>query len=62
MSRKVKDIQPLVSPETMEKILATRRSVTPEDFYREVARHTGQPTRPARKLVVRNGQRLWVST
>jgi len=62
MNPQPKPIRPLVSPETMEKIVSTQHSISPEEFYEEVAKHTGKPTRSARKLVLRNGRKIWVSS
>jgi hypothetical protein len=61
MSQETKPIQPLISREMMEKIVSSRRSITSEKFYEEVANHTGKPTRSARKAVYRNGRKIWVS-
>lgn len=55
-------IGPLVSAEMMEKIVSSRRSISSEEFDRQVATHIGKPTRPARKLVFKNGRKVWVAS
>jgi hypothetical protein len=57
-----KPIRPLVSPETMEKIVSSRRSISSEEFDRQVETHTGKPTRPAKKPVYKNGRKVWVAS
>ena len=57
-----KPIRPLVSPETMEKIVSSRRSISSEEFDRQVENHTGKPTRPAKKSVYKNGRKVWVAS
>lgn len=55
-----KPIRPLVSPEMMEKIISSQRSISSEEFYEEVAKHTGKPIRKAKMLVHKNGRKVWV--
>ena len=57
-----KPIRPLVSPEMMEKIVSSRRSISSEEALQEMARHLGKPLSPARKLVLKNGRKVWVSS
>ena len=57
-----KPIRPLVSPETMEKIVSSRRSISSEEALQEMARHLGKPLLPARKLVLKNGRKVWVAS
>lgn len=56
-----KKIKPLISPEKMEQILSSRRSITSEEAMKEMAIHTGRPIRPAYKKVFENGETLRVS-
>lgn len=46
----------------MEKIVSSRRSISSEEFDRQVEIHTGKPTRLARKLVLKNGRKVWVAS
>lgn len=62
MPPKPQPIRPLVSPETMEKIVSSRRSISSEDALQEMARHLGKPLSPAKKPVLRNGRKVWVSS
>lgn len=62
MTSPPKPIRPLVSPETMKKIVSSRRSISSEEALQEMARHVGKPLSPARKLVSKNGREVWVSS
>lgn len=62
MSSPEKKIKPLVSKEMMEKIVSSRRSITSEEFYRQVETHLGKPTRSAKKVIYKNGRKFWVSS
>ena len=55
-------IRPLVAPEMMEEIASSRRSISSEEFDRQVEAHTGKPTRPAKKPVYKNGRKVWVAS
>lgn len=57
-----KPIRPLVSLETMEKIVSSRRSISSEEALQEMSRHLGRPLLPARKLVLKNGRKVWISS
>lgn len=61
MNKQTPTIKLLISKEKMEAIVSSQRSITSEEFYRQVAIHTGKPTHHARKLVFVNGQRRWVA-
>ena len=54
-------ITPLLSKEKLERILSNRRSLTSSEAYLEVETHLGRRLSPARKPVLRNGRKLWVS-
>lgn len=56
-----KKLPPLVSPEKMEQILSSRRSMTSEEAANARAIHTGRPIRPAYKKVFVDGEALRVS-
>lgn len=51
---------PLLTKEQMEKILSSRRSVTSEEAYQQIATHLGRLRSPGRKKVCVNGQEIWV--
>lgn len=51
---------PLLTKEQMERILSSRRSVTSEEFDRQMVAFLGRPPLPARKKVCVNGQEIWV--
>lgn len=53
-------VKPLLSPEQMERILSSRRSITSEEVYRQIAEHLGRPNRPGRRKEIRNGKEVWV--
>lgn len=53
-------VKPLLSPEQMKRILSSRRSITSEEAYRQIAEHLGRPNRPGRKKEIRNGKEVWV--
>ena len=54
-------ITPLLSKEKLERILSSRRLLTSEEAYREVEKHLGHRLSPARKPVLRDGRKTWVS-
>jgi hypothetical protein len=45
----------------MREILSSRRSISSEEFKKQVEAHLGRPHVPARKPVSFNGQTVWVS-
>lgn len=51
---------PLLTQEQMERILSSRRSITSEEFDRQMEAFLGRPPSPARKKVCVNGQDVWV--
>lgn len=51
---------PLLTKEQMERILSSRRSLTSEEAYQQIATHLGRPRSPGRKKVSVNGQEVWV--
>lgn len=51
---------PLLTLEQMERILSSRRSITSEEFYRQVEAHLGRPRSPGRKKTFVNGREVWV--
>ncbi|HEY1048322.1 MAG TPA: hypothetical protein VGE39_01150 [Prosthecobacter sp.] len=51
---------PLLTKEQMERILSSRRSITSEEAYQQIATHMGRPRSPGRKKVSVNGQDVWV--
>jgi len=51
---------PLLTPEQMERILSSRRSITSEEFYQQVEAHLGRPRSPGRKKTSVNGREVWV--
>jgi hypothetical protein len=53
-------VKPLLSAERMERILSARRSITSEDFRRQVAEHLGRPPSPGRRKAFVNGREVWV--
>lgn len=53
-------VKPLLTPEQMERILSSRRSITSEEAYRQIETHLGRPRSPGRKKVCVNGQDVWV--
>jgi hypothetical protein len=53
-------VKPLLSPEQMERILSSRRSITLEDFRQQVSAHLGRPPSPARRKTFVNGREVWV--
>ncbi len=53
-------VRPLVSAEQMARILASRRSISSEEAYRQMAEHVGRPLSPGRKKTSVNGQTVWV--
>ena len=54
-------VRPLVSEERMREILSSRRSISSEEFKKQVEAHLGRPLVPGRKPVYFNGQTVWVS-
>jgi hypothetical protein len=54
-------IRPLISEERMQEILSSRRSISSEEFKKQVEAHLGRPLVPGRKPVSFNGQTVWVS-
>jgi hypothetical protein len=54
-------VRPLISEERMREILSSRRSISSEEFKKQVEAHLGRPHVPARKPVSFNGQTVWVS-
>lgn len=46
---------PLLTPEQMERILSSRRSITSKEFYRQVEAHLGRPSSPGRRQTFVNG-------
>lgn len=52
---------PLLSKEKMAWILSHKRSLTSVQAYQEMSLHLGRPLSPARKPVLRNGRKVWVS-
>jgi hypothetical protein len=53
-------IRPLISEEQMRQILSSQRSITSEEFKKQVEAHLGRPLLPGRKQVSLNGQTVWV--
>ncbi len=53
-------VKPLLSAEQMARILSARRSITSEDFRRQVAAHLGRPLSPGRRKAFVNGREVWV--
>lgn len=53
-------VKPLLTPEQMERVLSSRRSVTSAEFRQQVEKHLGRPLLPARKKTFVNGQPVWV--
>jgi hypothetical protein len=53
-------VKPLLSPEQMERILSSRRSITSEEAYRQMEAHLGRPRSPGRKKAFVNGREVWV--
>jgi len=53
-------VKPLLSAEQMARILSARRSITSEDFRRQVESHLGRPLSPGRRKVFVNGREVWV--
>lgn len=51
---------PLLTKEQMERILSSRRSITSEEAYQQIATHLGRPRSPGRKKVSVNGREVWV--
>ena len=49
-------IRPLVTREEMERVLSQQRSITSEEFYRQVEAHLGRPMQLSRKLSFVNGR------
>lgn len=45
----------------MQEILSSRRSISSEEFKKQVEAHLGRPLVPGRKPVSFNGQTVWVS-
>jgi hypothetical protein len=54
-------VRPLITEEQMRAILSERRSITSEEFRKQVEAHLGRPLLPGRKEVLWNGQPVWVS-
>ena len=52
-------VKPLLTAEQLGRILSARRSITSEEFRRQVEKHLGHPLSPARKKVFVNGQPVW---
>ncbi|WP_138087107.1 hypothetical protein [Phragmitibacter flavus] len=53
-------VKPLLTQEQMDKILPSRRSITSEEFRRQIELHLGRPLLPARKKVFLIGRETWV--
>ena len=53
-------VKPLLTPEQMERILSSRRSITSEQAYREMEAHLGRPRSPGRRKTFVNGREVWV--
>lgn len=53
-------VMPLLTPEQMERILSSRRSLTSEEFYQQVEAHLGRPRSPGRKKTFVHGREVWV--
>lgn len=51
---------PLLSPEQMERILSSRRSITSDEFRRQVEAHLGRPLSLGRRKTFVNGREVWV--
>jgi len=58
---KPKVLRPLISEEEMSRILSARRSISSEDFKKQVEAHLGRPLLPGRRKTCVNGQDVWVS-
>jgi hypothetical protein len=58
---KASPIRPLISEERMQEILSSRRSISSEEFKKQVEAHLGRPLLPGRRPVSMNGQTVWVS-
>jgi hypothetical protein len=54
-------VRPLISEARMQEILSSRRSISSEEFKKQVEAHLGRPLLPGRKPVSFNGQTVWVS-
>lgn len=52
-------VKPLLSREQLDGILSGRRSITSEEFRRQVEKHLGHPLSPARKKTFVNGHAVW---
>lgn len=53
-------VKPLLTPEQMERILSSRRSITSEEFRQQVSAHLGRPPSPGRRKAFVNGREVWV--
>ncbi|MFN0077128.1 MAG: hypothetical protein ACKVY0_11695 [Prosthecobacter sp.] len=53
-------VKPLLTQEPMARILSSRRSITSEEFRRQVEAHLGRPLSPGRKKACVNGREVWV--
>ena len=53
-------VKPLLTVEQMERILSSRRSITSEEAYKQMAAHMGRPLSPGRKKTFVNGREVWV--
>jgi hypothetical protein len=54
-------LRPLISEEQMGRILSSRRSVTSEEFLKQVENHLGRRLLPGRRKIFVDGQPVWVS-
>jgi hypothetical protein len=52
-------VKPLLSREQVKGILSARRSISSEEFNRQVEKHLGRPQSPARKKAFVNGRAVW---
>lgn len=53
-------VKPLLTPEQMEQILSSRRSITSEEAYQQMETHLGRPRSPGRRKAFVNGREVWV--
>jgi hypothetical protein len=51
---------PMITREQMDAILSSRHTLTSEEAYQEIERHTGRSRPPGRRKTSINGQTLWV--
>lgn len=54
-------LRPLISEEQMGRILSSRRSVTSDEFLKQVEEHLGRQLLPGRRKIFVDGQPVWVS-